>query len=454
MSYLSKVSVIYPLRSATWLSAGLLFFLSLCATPVKAGDWIYTFRPGDNLWNFTRAYLTSPGLQEKLRKYNKIPVADYVPMGTELRIPVEWLRREPAPAEVLFIRGKSYVMHPSESAPASVAVGDLLKVGDTLVTEEESNVTLRFADGSRLFVQAESQVTLDTLASYKGTGMADTRVRLQQGRVESRVIPFTGAGSRYEITTPAAVTAVRGTDFRLGSSGEPAVTRSSVVEGRTELSGSGAAEVLKAGFGTLAEVGKPPMPPRPLLPAPQLKSLAGRVMAMPYNLQWPILDGAKSYRIRVSPAEQSETVVLESAQQMPQLQLSKLPLGAYVLSVSGVDEVGLQGLPGRHDFTVAPPPSIPELGQWASHGYLRTICWKRIADVNGYLFEVGTDGEFNRTLWYIKLPPEHNCVDFPPAIPGRYFGRVKLLLEGVETSFSDPRELIMSPYDFPSPAGQ
>ncbi|MES9884576.1 MAG: LysM peptidoglycan-binding domain-containing protein, partial [Sedimenticola sp.] len=130
MSYPPKVTIIYPLRLAIWFSGGLLFFLLLCATPVKAGDWIYTFRPGDNLWNFTRAYLKSPSLQEKLRKYNKIPVADYVPMGTELRIPVEWLSREPAPAEVLFIRGKSYVMHPSESAPASVAVGDLLKIGD------------------------------------------------------------------------------------------------------------------------------------------------------------------------------------------------------------------------------------------------------------------------------------------------------------------------------------
>ncbi len=212
--------------------------------------------------------------------------------------------------------------------------------------------------------------------------------------------------------------------------------------------------MLKAGFGTLAEVGKPPMPPRPLLPAPQLNSLAGRVMAIPYNLRWPTLDGAKSYRIRVSPAEQPETVVLESVQQVPQLQLAKLPLGTYVLSVSGVDEVGLQGLPGKHNFTVALLPPTPELGQWESRGYLRSICWKGVADVNGYLFEVGKDEAFSHRLWYKKLPPERSCVDFPPATPGRYFGRVKLLLEGVETSFSDPRELIMSQDNFPYSAGQ
>lgn len=436
-------------RLLSWLLAGSLLFLSLCPTAAKASDWLYTFRPGDNLWNFTRAYLKSPGLQDKLQRYNGIAVADYVPMGRELRIPVEWLIREPAPAKVLFLRGGAHVIHPKDPTPSALAVGDLLRIGDALVTDQESSATLEFADGSRLHIQADSRLTLDTLAAYKGTGMADTRIRLQRGRVESWVIPFRGPASRYEITTPAAVTAVRGTDFRLASSGEPAVTRSSVVEGQTELSSAGGAEVLAAGFGTLVEVGKPPLPPHPLLMPPQLNDISSSVPAMPYHLQWPAITGAQSYRIRISPAKQPEAVVMESSSQMPQLQLPKLPLGNYVLSVSGVDDLGLQGLPGRHDFTVAPLPPIPTPGEWQPNGYLRTLCWRGAGGASGHLFEVATDWEFKRVLWYTELPPESSCVDFPPPSAGRYFGRVKVLLEGVETAFSSPRELVMSPHEFP-----
>ncbi len=56
---------------------------------------------------------------------------------------------------------------------------------------------------------------MDSLGSFDASGMVDTSVRLKKGRVENRVAPQK-PDSRYRIITPAAVAAVRGTEFRVG----------------------------------------------------------------------------------------------------------------------------------------------------------------------------------------------------------------------------------------------
>ena len=78
---------------------------------------------------------------------------------------------------------------------------------------------MQFADQSELQVLPNSEVVLDKLSHHKHTGMVDTRIRLNSGSVNTRV-EKQGPDSHYEISTPAAITAVRGTAFRLSSDAE------------------------------------------------------------------------------------------------------------------------------------------------------------------------------------------------------------------------------------------
>ena len=46
---------------------------------------------------------------------------------------------------------------------------------------------MQFADGSRMLVQADSALTLDSMSAYHTTGMVDSTMRLHHVRIENDV---------------------------------------------------------------------------------------------------------------------------------------------------------------------------------------------------------------------------------------------------------------------------
>jgi hypothetical protein len=50
-----------------------------------------------------------------------------------------------------------------------------------------SAATVQFADGSRMLVQADSALTLDSMSAYHTTGMVDSTMRLHHVRIENDV---------------------------------------------------------------------------------------------------------------------------------------------------------------------------------------------------------------------------------------------------------------------------
>lgn len=109
--------------------------------------------------------------------------------------------------------------------------------------------------------------------------------------------------SRYEIHTPAAVTVVRSTDFRVFSDAEDDLTRSEVTEGGVNITAAGETVSVERGEGTLIEKGKPPAAPRKLLAAPDLTDLRLRTTMEGIETAWTPLVGAMAYRYRVANSE-------------------------------------------------------------------------------------------------------------------------------------------------------
>ncbi len=138
---------------------------------------------------------------------------------------------------------------------------------------------------------------MDRLSAYGDTGMVDSRFRLQRGRVESRVRPLKGPGSRYEISTPAAVTLVRGTDFRVGVESGSGISQSEVVKGEVAVNAAGESVKLKAGFGTRhrSRASRRWRRGRCCRP-PIFQPLPERLDAVAITLDWPDQKGAVGYR--------------------------------------------------------------------------------------------------------------------------------------------------------------
>ena len=129
--------------------AGLLLVLALACVPAFAEDWVYRVRPGDTLWDLGGAYL-KPGVDwHRLQQHNRIADPYRLAPGTRLRIPLTWLRQQPARARVVALIGKATTV---TSAGTSQAVNEGMELGagSRLLTAAGASLSLQFADGSRL----------------------------------------------------------------------------------------------------------------------------------------------------------------------------------------------------------------------------------------------------------------------------------------------------------------
>ncbi|MEN8166963.1 MAG: FecR domain-containing protein [Pseudomonadota bacterium] len=398
-----------------------LFLLLLLFLPalLQADDFVYRIRPGETLSGISARFLKPEITPTQLQAHNNIEKDRTIPIGTEIRIPLEWLQQAPAAAQVVFLRGEATLFRGGLESILQQGTQDLLLVGDRLLTGPSGVISIRFANGSRLLMGPKSEVTLDTLSSFGETGMIDTRLRIQRGRVESRVKPLQGSGSRYEIHTPAAVTMVRGTGFRVGVEADSGLTRNEVFEGGVAVSAAGETQEVAAGFGTLIEPGGVPAPPSRLLDPPDLSGLPAQVDAGSLKLSWQPLEEAIYYRVKLLLADQADAVLSEARVDQASHAFADLTAGSYLFQVRGIDALGLEGLNAEHGLLVnerlaetvqepepepepVPQPPLllsPKLEPPRFGPGWMEFRWSRVADAWGYRLLLARDTDFQDPLF-------------------------------------------------------
>jgi hypothetical protein len=406
-------------------------------------DWRYTLRPGDTLIGVSARFLARPAEWPRLQRHNRITQPRRLIPGSALLIPLAWMRQQPAPATVMAVRGQVRVMYP-DSTERALQADEKLLAGTVLTTASNSSATLRFADGSVLVLQPGARLALDTVSVYAGGGMVDTRLRLQQGRVEIGANPARAKGSRLQVITPSAVAAVRGTRFRVGA--DASATREETLEGRVGLAASGRQVTVPEGQGSLAELGKPPRPPVTLLPAPDASALPARVETLPMRFKLPELPGAVSWLGQIAEDAQFEKLVLEDTGTTPQLSFADLPDGRYVLRVRAADAQGLQGHDAIHAFELDARPFAPLLtapGTRVRHAR-PDLQWSAVVGANAYQVEVARDAAFADTVLTERTSDTH----LAPASelqPGGYHWRVASIEAADQGPYSPARAFTYDP---------
>jgi ferric-dicitrate binding protein FerR (iron transport regulator) len=101
----------------------------------------------------------------------------------------------------------------------TVQIGALLAKGDRVVTGDASALQIVLADGSSVALGANSELSLDNVGS--GTPGSITLLSLARGLLDTMVEKLK-LGSRFEVATPYAVAAVKGTDFEVSAAGQSA----------------------------------------------------------------------------------------------------------------------------------------------------------------------------------------------------------------------------------------
>ena len=428
------------------LAMALVMLMQLLLPTIAAAQepvWRYTVRPGDNIWDLSRRYLANWRNWTQIQELNGIVQPRRIPPGTRLSIPLRLLRLETASAILVEASGDLTLLRAGDAI--GVAEGDTLELGDKLLTSEQSSAVIRFADGSEVVMGSEAELLLDRLNQYRGTGMVDTRLRLERGRLETVVQPARGDGSHFEIWTPPAVSSVRGTDLRVGLDATATQSATEVLTGTVAVAANATARRVPAGFGTITQAGEPPEPPRPLLPAPELETLPQRLERLPLRLPMPELPGAASFRLTLALDESFTPPLLDEIVDAGQSARLELPDGVYAARLRGIEADGLEGLDRDWELEIFARPAPPVPIRPEREGRLRDplpqFGWSEPLDAESYRFELSTDPDF-------AAPPvaEETLTEvaFRPASPlpvGSYFWRLATIdATGRQGPFGDVQD--------------
>ncbi|MBL8447644.1 MAG: FecR domain-containing protein [Zoogloeaceae bacterium] len=361
------------------------------------GDIHYTVKPGDNPWTITTRFLRDLRYWPRLQTYNDINTPTQIPPGTVLRIPTEWIRAQPGVARILALSGDARA-EGGRGPVRTLAAGDELRAGETLKTASDSHLTLLLPDESQVLVLGDTWLTLQEVSQTVLERAARIRLQLIRGGIESRVEPV--GGGRFEVRTPAAVAAVRGTRFRVGAVTKQA--RAEVLEGRVALGNSTGRVLLSAGKGARVDAGGAPERPQSLLAAPDLTGLPAVIERLPIDLPIPVVNGAIAYRTQLL-ADDAGLVALADAQAaVPVMRLREAPDGAFVLRMRAIAGSGLEGqdriqpievnVRPEPPFTLAPAENSAVLDERPAFEWARGPMGTR------YKFELAGDATFSQPL--------------------------------------------------------
>ncbi len=362
-------------------------------------EWRYSVRPNDNLIHFGNRYLINPDDWRVLQKINQIKNPRRMQLGQIVRVPLALLKQVPASAEVVLASGKAGILK-SDNSLQSVTVGQQLGAGTVLNTGDNSKINIKLADGSIVSMQPNSTLILDSLSMYSGGGMVDTKLRLQQGKLEAEANPKHIQGNQMQIITPSAVAAVRGTKFRVST--DDVTIRQETLEGKVGLIAAGEEVGVDKGFGSLSEGGNSPLPPVLLLPAPATESLVKKLQALPATFELAAQEGAVAWVGKVSSDAQFSSIAATSLSQGTKLSFNDLPDGSYYLKVRAKDKLGLEGYDATHAFVLKARPFAPIATAPTNSATLReakpVLAWTKVDQANQYLLELAKDAEFKELV--------------------------------------------------------
>jgi hypothetical protein len=426
---------------------GLLFLLAAAAS-VQAQEWAYRVRPGDTLWDVAGAHLKPSIPWQRLQDHNRIANPYQLAPGSTLQIPLAWLDRQPARARVVAVRGNA-TSRSAAGRDAPVTAGMSLGSGAVLKTSPDASLSLEFADGSRLLLLGDSELLLDRLTRFGRSGMADTRLRLQRGRIGNEVRRLRGPAANFVVDTPSASSAVRGTQFRVEA--REGRTHTEVLEGRVAVNARNQrGALLRHGFGAVVVPGQAAIAAVALLPAPDLSRIAPLTQSPRPELAWPQVPGAHGYRVQVGEHRRFDSVRVDMEVEAPRVQLPVLDAGHYAIRVRAIGKDGLEGRDAVTALQVDDQPAPPYSIAPAAGSVVRTpdvvLRWTRAPGAVAYDYEIAGAAGFARPVARARVQDTASIGLPDPLPPGDYAWRIRSIdASGKAGPFGDPLAFTVRP---------
>lgn len=404
-----------------------------------ANDWVYVVTQGDSLWNISEKHLIDIDKYKEIQALNNIRQPRKMQPGTKLRIPLSWLKQNAAPVIVLSLKGTATLIRAGVSIP--VTSQTTFELGDEIRVTQNSYVSLLFADGTRLLLTQASHLKFDHLSAYGTTGMVDTRVHIEKGKLQVKAAKQEGAGSRFNVKSGTAITAVRGTEFRVGqfgSTNEPS-TGIEVTEGAVSVA-NGSQEIdVPAGYAV--KVDKDISKPIQLLPAPLSPSNLYITKPTDMAVAWQQVAGADSYEIILSNLKHETLTIFNTSQTV--IELPDLDDGKYIAEISAFDKNSIQGMSTTVTLEVNRYPTPPKslTSKTTMVNSLGVLSWNAQSQRNKVKLQIAIDSKFKKLIFETTIDDTQFELE-SKLQAGKYFWRIALQgADGQWGPYSDIAEL-------------
>jgi hypothetical protein len=324
------------------LAAALVFAGSV---PVAASNddapISYTVRQGDTLITLGARYFRSPEHYKIVQQQNRIADPHKVPVGKILTIPRNILKFKPAGAKLISVRGQVL------ASAAAASVGQVLQEGTAIITGASSFATMLLDDGSRISLPSNSNIRIRRLRSYVLGGSLDYDFDIARGGIRSLVAKHKQGDDRYQVRTPKAVSAVRGTDFQSRFDPDAGSDFAEVVEGGLSVdAGSGASRTLPAGNGLAVKMGGGVIT-EALLTPPALQQ-PGKTQAE--KIVRFVSDTPSGVRYTVAADAGFVEQVADMIAPDGKAEFAELANGNYFIRARAISDNGIQGIPATYAF--------------------------------------------------------------------------------------------------------
>ena len=345
----------------------LLAAASGAAPPPPADSVVYAAKAGDNLTNLAARYLVNPAAAGTVARLNRIANPRHIPVGRELRIPRELLRYTPVTLRLASFSG------PVTLGGATPRLGQVLVEQTSITTGPGGFALITGSDGSRLALPSNSTARIGRARHYALIGADDMGIALANGRGEVQAAHQQPQG-RFQLATPIAVSAVRGTRFRASHDTAAGLSTTGVAEGLVAVNSASAAVSLPAGSGA-ATAADGAIRQEPLLAAPALIK-PGKVQTEPaLTFRIAPLAGAARYRLQIARDAGFTDMLAETDTTGPEATFPSLDNGGYFIRASALAPSGIEGQAENFSFRRQRVGLKADLGQVDIPGAIR-INWR------------------------------------------------------------------------------
>ncbi len=306
----------------------------------------YRIKKGDTLIDLARKYFISPASIPSVMALNSIRNPRTLQIGSILRVPRKVLSYKREDLRVRASSGDVTII--ADGKTTRPQKDDLVRQGSIIRTSAKGFISLAGTGNSRVSVPSNSEVRLISAKRYIINNAIDFDVRVQNGRSSIKA-PKLKDGERYNVSTPRAVTAVRGTEFRIGFEQASELSLTEVTEGNVLVASGGSEVTALEGLGVSATPAGLNDPER-LLGAPSLvdgsKTQTGKIV----ELRISPLAGATGYRTQIARDATFTEIIAETVSQGTEVTFENIPDGRLSVRSRGIAESGLEGSDRNEGF--------------------------------------------------------------------------------------------------------